>query len=169
LSQEVRSRLEAKHADGESAIREADGTGRRAEIWGDLGKPYHAFGVIDTAEACYRRARHVDVASGAALYRLGRVLAAKGDDEGAAARFEAALTIQPAATRIDCGLGQSYRNPGRMEDASREMARFGRGEVVGGDALLAELGRLTSGTGGGRLASGRAALQMVQGTGRPAP
>jgi len=62
LSQELRARLEAEHADAESAIEETDGTGRRAEIWGDLGKLYHAFGVIDTAEVCYRRARHVDPA-----------------------------------------------------------------------------------------------------------
>lgn len=64
-----------------------------AERFGDLGKRYHAHGLLAAAEPCYANAADLDATAVAWPYYLGQVYRALGRPDDAVAAFERALAI----------------------------------------------------------------------------
>jgi tetratricopeptide (TPR) repeat protein len=81
----------------------------------------------------------------AARYGLGRIEAAAKAYEAAVEHFEAALELQPGATKIHYPLGLAYRSLGRRDEAELHLEAYGRVEVGFPDPVLGALRQAASG------------------------
>jgi hypothetical protein len=75
-----------------------------------------------------------DPAAADALYKAGRALLAKGDWDGACAKFEASMSLDPAASTL-INIGKCHEHYGRLASAWSE---YQRGVVLNQDTLGAE-------------------------------
>jgi tetratricopeptide (TPR) repeat protein len=71
------------------------------ELMLDAGSRYERAGALDRAEELYRRALRVDPKDGEVHLRLGAVLLARGDRQGAGAEARAALKVQPGSAAAE--------------------------------------------------------------------
>ena len=74
---------------------------------GKLGMILHAYGVLESAAVCYRRAHLLDPKSFRWLYYLGTVLAAQGNYDQAAATLRRALLLDPENVPAQLALAES--------------------------------------------------------------
>jgi cytochrome c-type biogenesis protein CcmH/NrfG len=71
------------------------------ELMTDVGDQYVASGMMDRAEAMYRRALAIDPHDGDVHLRLGELLLARGDALAARTEGEAALASQPGSLNAE--------------------------------------------------------------------
>lgn len=64
-----------------------------------------------------REATHVDTTSASAHYNLGVLKAEEGDDDGALAEYQNAISLQPNYGEALCNVGVMRRKQGRLQDA----------------------------------------------------
>ena len=112
-----------------------------AALYGEVGRHYHAYGLFEAAEACYRNARRLEPDDFRWPYLLGVLQQTDNRPEEAARSLERALAgpdkFYPALVR----LGQLYLTLGRADDAARVLEPARR-HAPGDPALLAVLGEL---------------------------
>ena len=88
-----------------------------AAAYGDLGMLYHAYGLREPAEACYRNAARLAAADSRWPHALGLLLQEGGRLDEAAAAFERALRLQGADVAALVHRGEIARLEGRSEEA----------------------------------------------------
>lgn len=81
-----------------------------APLYLELGRLYHAYGLLDGAEACYRNVLRLDPASFPAAYLLGRALQTQGRFAEAVPSLRAALLLGPRYLAAWIHLGDAYRS-----------------------------------------------------------
>lgn len=137
---------EARTAAVELLARPGATPAEQAAAVGDLGRVYHAYGLLDAAADGYRRAHALVPGELRWPYLLGHVERARGDLDAARAAFETALRLAPyAAARV--ALSEVELTAGRNAEAevsAREATLLAPGDAGAlaalGQALLA-LGR----------------------------
>jgi tetratricopeptide (TPR) repeat protein len=117
----VRKQMEVTRA---ALEKEADGTPRKAELYGSLGMIYHAYDLTAAAEACYRKAIEIRPEFRWHYY-LGHVLADRGEADAAVGEFEAALRIDPTYLPGTLRLARLQLERRNVDEAARlyEQAR----------------------------------------------
>jgi tetratricopeptide (TPR) repeat protein len=67
----------------------------KAKVWGEMGQLYHAYGLLDAAEACYTKVEELDPENPDWPYYRGHVAMAAGDVAAAVAHFARVLELRP--------------------------------------------------------------------------
>ncbi len=97
--------------------------GKKGEAVGELGRHFHAYELVEPAEACYRAAASLAPRDFRWRYHLGYLLQNAGRLEEAASEYERALglhaNVPPALVR----LGQVYLALGQIEAAEDVLGR----------------------------------------------
>lgn len=93
----------------------------------------------EAAEADFRAALAIDANSPAALAGAGQSALAGGRPEVAVQQLEAALRLDPGATRLYQPLGLAYRGLGDVDRARAALSQVGEGEPGFPDPVLAEI------------------------------
>ncbi|MBW8875162.1 MAG: tetratricopeptide repeat protein [Acidobacteria bacterium] len=88
-----------------------------AAAYGDLGMLYHAYGLREPAEACYRNAARLAPGDSRWPHALGLLLQEGGRLDEAAAAFERALRLQGTDVAALVHRGEIARLQGRSEEA----------------------------------------------------
>ena len=88
-----------------------------AAAYGELGQAYQAFGLLETAVACYENAARLDPQVFAWPYLLGRAEAELNRSEPALAAVEQALALQPTNLAALIFRGDLQRTLGRLDEA----------------------------------------------------
>jgi tetratricopeptide (TPR) repeat protein len=91
--------------------------GRLAAAYGTLGQLYHAYELLDAAEACYHNATFLAPQNFRWIHLLADVARLEGDLEKAVERYEAAWSLQPYDFAALVRLGEAYAGLGRAENA----------------------------------------------------
>jgi tetratricopeptide (TPR) repeat protein len=119
--------------------------GRLAGLYGEAGFHYHAYRLLDSAEAAYRNAEALVDDAPRWPHLLGLLHAAAGRPDEAAAAFERALVLSPDDTILLAHLGEAQRSAGRLAAARAAFAavlRLREGSPAGhaglGQVALAE-------------------------------
>lgn len=139
----VRAQLESERRELDQARRA--GSGDSTELgaaYGRMGKLYHAYDLLEPAEACYRNARSLQPAVADWSYLLGLLLERRGRFDEAVAALQTAVRLAPEDAAVHLHLGQSELAANRLSQARRhfsgaleadsscQAARFGLGEVA---------------------------------------
>ncbi len=124
--------------------------------WSRLGDLERGVGDPDAAEQRYRRALSFEPELASARYGLGRVHAARGEWQEAAAEYELSCQAAKNYGAAYYALGQAYRKLGDKEKAARALRRFERLRPLPEpsfdplmDALSALRGERAASSGGG--------------------
>ncbi|MEM9291271.1 MAG: tetratricopeptide repeat protein [Acidobacteriota bacterium] len=95
---------------------------RRAEAFGELGRLYHVYGLVESAEACYRNAQQEAPDDAQWPYLLGQLYSATGNLDGAVEAFRRTLELEagdlPAQVRLGGVLLEAER-PGEAANVFR--------------------------------------------------
>ena len=92
-----------------------------ASTYGDLGRLYHAYELIDAAEACYLNAKLLTPIDFKWPHNLGHLYMTAGRLEESSANFEYALSLRPASVPTLVWLGQVYLGMNRLEEAEARL------------------------------------------------
>lgn len=132
-----------------------------AEVWGDLGRLYHAYGLVEAAAECYREAAARAPGDLRWVYLLGHAERARGDLAAAREAFVAALRLDAYAP-IRIALAEIELLEGRPAEAAAA-AEEALLLVPGEPAALAALGqaKLDGGDPRAAVAAFEAALAAV--------
>lgn len=101
-----------------------------------LGDLYADANQWEEAAVCYEKAQKVKPNTAAVYYGLGRVAAARGNDQQAVDYFGKTLSLQPSATLVNYPLGLAHRRLGNMEAAERFIKRRGNAPLTMSDPFL---------------------------------
>jgi len=120
-----------------------------AQAFGRMGLLYHAYDLLEPAEACYRNARLLEPKDPDWAYLLGLVLQRRGRLDESALELKAALALKPEDAPTLLHLGQVEHARNRLSQAQTRFqealeadpqchaARFGQGEVARSSGDLA--------------------------------
>lgn len=111
---------------------------RLAQVYLELNEP-------DLAEPLFREVQEVPGLAGAALAGLGRIALTQRNYAEAIPFFEAALDLDPNATKLHVPLAMAYRAQGDLASARLHLGQRGVGELQIEDPLVAELDMLMTG------------------------
>jgi tetratricopeptide (TPR) repeat protein len=91
--------------------------GDRLAAWGEMGRLFHAYRLLDAARQCYEAAETAAPEAADWPYYLGQVAVAEGDLEAAAAAFDRALALdsEDLATRVHAA--DVARDRGLLDEA----------------------------------------------------
>ena len=128
LEAPVRSQLETAHA---AALRSP----RDAGLSGRLGQLYHAYGRLDEAVACYRRASTLEP-DARWTYLIAKIEMGRGSGTEALRWLERTLLERGDLTAAHLLLGELHRHGGRLSEASRSFSRALELEPRSPQALL---------------------------------
>jgi tetratricopeptide (TPR) repeat protein len=140
---EERNRLDTRLLEG------SDTDPELALAFGRLGLLYHAYDLLDPAEACYRNARRIEPEESDWAYLLGLVYQRRGRLDEAKSELEVALALQPSDAPTLLHLGQVEQANNRLNRARSlfnqalaaepacHAARFGLGEIARSSGDLA--------------------------------
>jgi len=90
-----------------------------AQAYGELGQLYHAYELIESAEACYRNANRLSPDNYRWVHLGGRLKEAAGDASLAVKLFEDAVNQNPRYTASALHLGDVYRGLNRHDEARK--------------------------------------------------
>lgn len=108
---QARQEMEAAIADPTASV------DRLAAAYGTLGQFYHAYELFAAADSCYLNASFLTPQNFRWVHLLADVARHKGELDEAAARYEAAWSLQPYDFAALVRLGEVYTELGRAEDA----------------------------------------------------
>ena len=91
-----------------------------AESYGTLGQLYHAYELLDAAQACYRNASRLAPSDHRWLHLLGRLSQQQGKLEQAVTHLASARKADPAYAATPVRLGNTYLQLDRPGDARGE-------------------------------------------------
>jgi tetratricopeptide (TPR) repeat protein len=111
-----------------------------AEAYGELGRHYQVYGMIEVAAACYENARRLAPADFRWPYYLAYVQQQRGRLEDAAAAYVNALALETSAPAL-YHLAEIFQEQGRPHEARVLLGRIldGGARVPAADALLGQI------------------------------
>jgi tetratricopeptide (TPR) repeat protein len=112
----------------------------RADAYGRVGMAYHAYGLLDAAEAAYRNATALAPAEARWWYYLGHAQKERGDLDAAAASFGRATEVAPESIPSAVALGRIELDRGNTDQAVRHFERAAEVDP-GSAAALVGLGQ----------------------------
>lgn len=112
-----------------------------ASAYGSLGQIYHAYELLDEAQACYTNAMMLDPQNFAWVHLRGDVSRIQGRLDEAAAEFEAAWSLEPLDFAAIVKLGNALLELNR-EDEARQAFRQALALSPGSPSVMAGLGQL---------------------------
>jgi len=113
----------------------------RAAAYGELGRVFQAYGLLESATAAYLNASALEPASYDWQHYLGLAHREAGDLPGAIRHFGAALTIRPGRVPPLIYLGEAFLELNRIEESERAFEEA-LGGAPGSAAALAGLGQV---------------------------
>ena len=122
-------------------VKEGTTPAQLAELFGDLGRTYHAYSLLPPAAACYRNAVVLAPGDYRWPYYLGLLAQQDGDPETAAGHFRRTLALAPGDAPARYRLAECYLALNRPDDAEpllRELVS----QDAGNHAARAALGEL---------------------------
>lgn len=122
---------------GDSSASDAE----KAGSWWEMARLYHAYELLEAAEACYLRAGKLDTGKGDWAYYLGHVAVARGDLEAAVARFSESLTVMPDDLTLLVHLADALIGLDRLP-AAREVLRRAEQLAPRAPVVWARLGEI---------------------------
>ncbi len=112
-----------------------------AEAFGEIGRLYHAYGLVESAAACYANASSLAPGDFGWIYYRAVLAQQAGRLDEAIALFERSLELEPGSQAARVRLGESYLAAGRLEEA-REVLEQASAEPSAAAAARAALGQL---------------------------
>ncbi len=94
-----------------------------SNAYGELGRLYHAYRLLDSAEACYRNAQKLQPDEFRWYHYLADVCRRKGQSEPALATLQAALELHPDDLPALVAQGEIYFEAGQLDPAERAFER----------------------------------------------
>lgn len=91
-----------------------------AESYGALGKLFHAYDLLQSAEACYLNARRLAPQAFAWTYYLGYLYQSQGRSEATEEQYTHAVRLQPDSALARVRLGDVLLHLGKTEQAKQE-------------------------------------------------
>lgn len=120
----VREQLDSRRRELDARIAdEAAAADARAAAYGAMGRLYHAYDLLETAEACYRNALALDPEDATHSYLLGYLRQTRGEVAPAIEDYRRALEIAPDRLAGWMRLGNAYRDANRLEEAAEAFGR----------------------------------------------
>jgi tetratricopeptide (TPR) repeat protein len=113
----------------------------KAGAWWEMARLYHAYDLLEAAEACYRRAGELDGGTGDWVYYLGHVALTRGDLEAAVGHFTQALGALPDDLALLVHLADALIGLDRLPTA-REVLRRAEELAPRAPVVWARLGEL---------------------------
>jgi tetratricopeptide (TPR) repeat protein len=135
------SKVRALLADGQSAPKNL------GAALGGLGRVYHAYGLEDSAVACYQEAERLDPASALWPYYLGFLYQVRGEAREAAGAFERALRLAPDDPPTLLRLARARFDLGALDDAESLFRRTLEDHPANAAAAHAGLARIAGARG----------------------
>jgi tetratricopeptide (TPR) repeat protein len=143
LDPAVAEQLKEARGEMEAAIAEPDAdVVRLAAAYGTLGQLYHAYELLEVAQACYFNANFLVPQDFRWIHLLADISRQNGDLEQAAAQYEAAWSLQPYDFAALVRLGEVYLELGRLDDAESTF-KTALALSPGSPSAMAGLGQLT--------------------------
>jgi len=109
--QDARSALDRLHDEPEVS------SSQLGQNYGEMGMLYHAYGLHDAAEVCYRNARTLQPQTFRWAYYLGKLHAKQGNTDSAVDAFGQALAIKADDVPALINLARTYLAANRPEEA----------------------------------------------------
>jgi tetratricopeptide (TPR) repeat protein len=143
LGAEVQEQLHEAQAALAEVCREPDVTATSlSSAYGEMGRLYHAYDLLDAAEACYCNAQALDPNAFRWSYFLADVRRWQGNVEQTIAAFEAALRVDPDYVPALVALGEIRWEIGQADEAEALFARAM--ELNPNAAALVGLGKIAA-------------------------
>jgi tetratricopeptide (TPR) repeat protein len=98
---------------------------------------------LDAAEPMLRKVLEQPGLEATAHEALGKIATARENSEEAIRHYEAALELQPEASRLHVPLGLAYRGLGEIDKAREHLGQAGQAKVMLSDPYLREIGSLS--------------------------
>jgi tetratricopeptide (TPR) repeat protein len=98
---------------------------------------------LDAAEPMLRKVLEEPGLEATAHEALGKIETARENPEEAIRHYEAALEVQPEASRLHVPLGLAYRGLGEIEKAREHLGQAGQAKIMLPDPYLREIGSLS--------------------------
>jgi len=118
LEDAVREQIEGTQAELQTVSQESDVSRETvAKAYGQMGKVYHAYSLLDAAEVCYQNAHTLDPGEYAWPYLLGRLYEDKGDIGKAIANLEVARQLRSDEIPVLLSLGGAYLENAQLDPA----------------------------------------------------
>lgn len=142
----VQEQLEGRHSEVEEALADDAPTPQLAQAFGELGRHYDVYELLQEAEACYRNAHLLAPTEVLWTYHLAVVMQSTGRLEEAAELFRQVLEQQPEHLPAQVRLGEALTDAHRPQEARQALERA---LVIDPDTALAHyfLGLLEQGEG----------------------
>ena len=142
----VQEQLEQRHRQVEDALADELPPQELAEAFGELGRHYDVYELLQEAEVCYRNARQLAPEDPRWTYHLAVVMQSTGRLSEAASLFRRVLELQPDDLPAQVRLGETLADDNRPEEARQALQRA---IALDADSALAHyfLGLLENGQG----------------------
>ncbi len=119
LEQSVASQIESLQKVAAAAIQNtAASDAELAQAYGNLGVLHHGYELGDAAKPSYANAARLAPRDFRWPYLLGHLAGERGDLAGAASSYELAASLNERYTAVWVNLGKTYRDLGRLDNAS---------------------------------------------------
>ncbi len=142
LEDAVATQLAKMQAFAQSIATNADSNpAQRADAFGEMGRLYHAYELMDSAEACYKNAAALAPREARWPYLRAHLLRQSGILEEAAELYQRALELDPSIFAARVHLGETYVEMNRPEEA-RTVLEQALEAVPESPAALAALGQV---------------------------